>query len=230
LQKTPRSLTPELLTPGLFISFEGVEGCGKTTQVKLLAAGLREAGYSVYTTIEPGGTKLGERITDIVLSSTDAKLSPAAELFLFLADRAQHVAEALRPALVKNQIIISDRYLDATVAYQGYGRGFDPGLIELMNRLAVAGVSDVVLLPQITILLDLDPRLGLERAKKRRGLSPADRIEQQDVSFHARVRQGYLELAALYPERIRRVPAAYSPRIVSRMIWELIKDCLPDLN
>jgi dTMP kinase len=169
---------------GLLITVEGVEGSGKTTQCRLLAEWLRGDGHRVRETSEPDGTPLGSALRG--LFEADRSLTPLAEAFLFMAARQQHVARVVRPALEAGEIVVSDRYADATLAYQGYGRGLDLQTIRELNALATGGV-----LPDLTLVLDLDPAAGLRRL----GGRALDAFERLDEAFHQRVRQGYLELA-----------------------------------
>ena len=183
---------------GVLISLEGVEGSGKSTQLDLLADHLRGMGRRVLKLREPGGTALGERIRALLLDPDGGRISAPAELLLYLGSRSQLVEEIVRPALETRLIILCDRYLDATVAYQGYGRGLDVGLIERINDFVVGDA-----LPDLTFLLDLEAATGLERISAR----SRDRLEAEDLAFHERVRKGYLELASRNPERIKLIPA-----------------------
>jgi dTMP kinase len=180
------------------ISLEGVEGSGKTTQLNLLADHLKKMGRKVLKVREPGGTELGERVRTLLLEKDGAKISPLGELFLYFTSRAQLVEEILKPALGAGFVILCDRYLDATVAYQGYGRGLDVGLIEQINRLIVGDA-----LPDLTFLLDLEAEAGLSRISGR----GRDRLEAEGLAFHERVRQGYLEVASRDSQRIKVIPA-----------------------
>jgi dTMP kinase len=176
-----------------FISFEGIEGCGKSTQARLLASALRERGLTVLLTQEPGGTEIGLRIRELVLGERGHGLSPVAELLLFFADRAQHVAQRVRPALAEGSVVISDRYADSSRAYQGIGRGLDPERLEAALLLATGGLA-----PDLTLLIDLPVEVGLGRVRAR---GQSDRLESEALEFHERVRQGYLAIAARAPER-----------------------------
>ncbi|MGD0288365.1 MAG: dTMP kinase [Candidatus Binataceae bacterium] len=188
---------------GIFITLEGVEGSGKTTQTALVADALRAAGHRVTVTREPGGTRAGEAIRAIFLDPA-VSLHAAAELLLVLADRAQHVREKLKPALAAGEIVLSDRYSDSTVAYQGYGRGLDLKLLEELNRLASDGTR-----PDLTIVLDLAVETGLERTRARvRGdVRGPDRFEGEQVEFHRRVREGFLKIARDEPQRVIMIDA-----------------------
>ncbi|MBF6569269.1 MAG: dTMP kinase [Candidatus Binataceae bacterium] len=192
------------MASGAFITLEGVEGSGKTTQSRLLAEWLKAAGHRVTVTHEPGGTRAGQAIRAIFLDP-GVSLEVAAELMLVLADRAQHVREKLRPALDSGEIVISDRYADSTVAYQGYGRGFDLNLLRELNRLATDNI-----MPDLTIVLDCKVATGLTRIHdrmNRAGDTVLDRFEGQAADFHGRVRQGFLEIAQQEPQRVSIVNA-----------------------
>ncbi len=184
------------LKPGIFITFEGPEGCGKSTHSRLLYDFLKKRAYDCLLTREPGGTKAGEEIRRILLHSDGVNISDLTELFLFEAARAQIVGELIKPGLAKGKVVICDRFTDATVCYQGYAGGVDPRSIERLNAVATGGLE-----PDITILLDVDTITGLNRAKAK-GI---DRMEKKELSYHKRVRAGYLKLSKAYPERIKVV-------------------------
>ena len=192
---------------GKFITFEGIEGCGKTTQSGLAAAWLKERGILIVTTAEPGGTPLGRKIRDILLNRGLCAIGAEAELLLFAAARAQHVREAILPALNADQWVLCDRFTDATLAYQGFGRGLDAAFIRRLNAFSAGSLK-----PDFTLLFDLPVETGLARAKKRTaGVRPEaaeDRFEQEDLAFHGRIRQGYLTLAAAEPDRFRIIDGA----------------------
>lgn len=177
---------------GILIAFEGPEGSGKSTHSKLLCTYLNGQGYNAIYVREPGGTVIGEAIRKILLSTKNKKINSICELLLYMANRAQIVDEVISPALKKGRIVISDRFRDATVAYQGYGAGIDLKLIETLNSIATKGIS-----PDITILLDIATEAGLKRSKRK------DRVEKKSVDFHKRVRKGYRALADKYPKRFR---------------------------
>jgi dTMP kinase len=210
------------MAKGFFITLEGVEGSGKTTQTALVADALRLAGHRVTVTREPGGTRAGEAIRAIFLDPA-VSLHAAAELLLVLADRAQHVREKLKPAIAAGEIVLSDRYSDSTVAYQGYGRGLDLKLLNELNRLASDGAR-----PDLTIVLDLDVETGLERTRARvRGdVRGPDRFEGEQVEFHRRVRQGFLTIARDEPDRVRTIdataPIAEITALIVEAIFELV--------
>jgi len=183
------------LTKGLFITFEGPEGCGKSTHSRRIYEDLVSRGYEAVFTVEPGGTSLGSRIREILLEREDISFNSSAELFLFEADRAQHMAEVIIPALEGGEVVICDRFNTATFAYQGYGLGMDMKEIEALDAIATRGVN-----PDLTILLDIDVDTGLQRAGRERA---ADKMEQRSRQFHQKVRQGYLDLAKKNPGQIR---------------------------
>lgn len=192
----------------MFITFEGIEGCGKTTQVNLLVNYLETNNISCLKTLEPGGTDIGQDIRKILLNSKNTHLAPLTELILYAADRAQHVSEVIKPALDQGKWVICDRYFDATVAYQGFGRGMDMELIESFNCQAAAGVS-----PDLTILMDCPEEVGLKRALERnktQDLEDQGRFEKEKMEFHRRVRDGYLNLAEKYRDRFRIIDASRS--------------------
>jgi len=196
----------------MFITFEGVEGAGKSTQVRMLAERLRGADRHVLVTREPGDGPLGARLRSLVLSPPDdVEIAELAELFIMLADRAQHVSGAIRPALADGVLVLCDRYIDSSVAYQGYGRGVSVDEIERMNSLATGG-----LLPDRTVLLDLDPAAGLARQLDR------NRMESEALAFHERVRAGFLEIANRNPERFLILDASLPPDNLHEQIWTAI--------
>lgn len=182
-----------------FITFEGIEGCGKTTQVQLLAQACTDRGLPVLVTREPGGCTIADKIRAILLDAEHTSLVPLAELLLYAAARAQHVAEIIKPALDAGKIVICDRFTDATTAYQGFGRDLDRSLIESLNRIATGG-----LIPDLTILLDCPAELGISRAMARINASAGareERFEREALAFHQAVRRGYLSEAATNPGR-----------------------------
>jgi len=207
----------------LFITFEGIEGSGKTTQIRLLAERLSGAGRSVVATREPGGCPIADAIRQILLHPGNNALVPRAELLLYAAARAQHVDEIIQPALREGKIVLCDRFTDATTAYQGYGRSLDLEMIDRLNRLATDG-----LFPDLTILLDMSAEEGLRRAKRRnveQDLGDEDRFEQESLSFHRRVRQGYLALASR-EKHFQRVNAEGTTTEVSARISAVVDDFL----
>lgn len=196
---------------GLFITFEGVEGSGKSTQARRLAESLRATGRAVTLTREPGGTALGERLRDILLDLGQSGMLPEAELFLYLASRAEHVAGVIEPALRRGDIVIADRFGDASVAYQGGGRGLGTALVESLNQVATRGVK-----PDVTFLLDLDPSEGLDRLSGRG--TERDRIESERLAFHERVRAAYLSVAEREPSRFEVIDGGLSEIDIAAVI------------
>ena len=185
---------------GFFITFEGTEGTGKSTQIGLLGETLKRHGIPIILTREPGGSRLSTQLRHWILNRLEYNLAPEAELFLFLADRAQHVKEVIRPALEKGKIVLCDRYTDSTLAYQGGGRGFDPKLLETMNKAASAGLK-----PDLTVLFDLPVEIGLKRAMGRG--KGKDRMEREKLQFHRRVRRVFLKIAKMEKKRVVVVDA-----------------------
>ncbi|MDP2839569.1 MAG: dTMP kinase [Syntrophales bacterium] len=210
-----------------FITFEGGEGSGKTTQIKLAADWLRERGITALSTAEPGGTPLGRKIRELLLNRGSWTIGAEAELLLFAAARAQHVRETILPALEAGQWVLCDRFADATLAYQGFGRGLDVAFIRTLNDFSTCSLK-----PDLTLLFDLPVEAGLERAKKRTaGIRPEaaeDRFEQEERAFHGRIREGYLSLAAAEPERLRIIDGAGSVETVHRAVCRCL-DVLPRL-
>ncbi|MGE5172272.1 MAG: dTMP kinase [Betaproteobacteria bacterium] len=209
---------------GAFITFEGIEGSGKSTQIVQLANYLSAHGRSVILTREPGGTAIGDQVRKILLDPANAALDPRAELLLYAAGRAQHLAEVIRPALTAGKIVFCDRFSDATLAYQGYGRGLDLELIRSLDRIVTEGMR-----PDLTILLDIEAAAGLSRARKRNsrsGLEAEARFENEQLSFHERVRQGYLELAKQEPGRFHIVDASPSPEIIQNKLRQIVDEML----
>ena len=214
------------------MTFEGVEGCGKSTQMGLLKGYLEKKGKDVLCVREPGGTLLGERIRAILLNSCGEKVDPWAELFLYEASRAQLVNSVIKPALDTGKTVICDRFTDSTTAYQGYGRGLDIEAVESINRLASAGLK-----PALTIMLDCPAEVGLKRAFLRiesaaseAGVGAGagaggreDRFEKEEIDFHRRVREGYLEIAKKEPGRIKVINADREVRVIHREICGLVE-------
>jgi dTMP kinase len=209
---------------GVFITFEGIEGSGKSTQIVLLANYLTAHAKDVTLTREPGGTEIGDQIRKILLDPANRALDPKAELLLYAAARAQHLEELVRPALESGRIVLCDRFSDATLAYQGYGRGIDVEMIRALDRMVTAGLR-----PDLTVLLDIDANTGLSRARGRnnsRGLEAEARFENEDLAFHERVREGYLALAKSEPDRFRVVAASAAPDEVQNSIRKIVYDVL----
>ena len=209
----------------MFITLEGIEGSGKTTQIGRLVEFLEGRGIECVTTRQPGGTQIGENIRSILLDPANSALAPMAELLLYLADRSQHIDELIKPSLEAGKTVICDRYFDATVVYQGFARGLN---VELIRKLHQILFND--LKPDVTLLLDLAPEVGLQRAwqqlnnGQRSGLE--SRFEAEKVTFHEKVRAGYLELARLEPDRFRIVDAAQSQDQVFTAISTIISATL----
>ena len=199
--------------PGLFLTFEGIEGSGKTTQAALLETTLRAGGASVLRTREPGGTALAEEIRELILNVRQEPVHRETELLLFLAARAQHVRERIKPALEDGMIVISDRFTDATLAYQGGGRWVDPSILNDLNVWASGGIQ-----PDRTYLLDVPVTLGLTRAKNRRGEDGIDRIEREGSVFLNAVRDEYLRLAREEPKRILILDGQMPPESLAKVI------------
>jgi len=220
---------------GVFITFEGCEGSGKTTQLRILAERLESAGLATCRVREPGGSTIGEAIRAILLDPANKQLDMVAELLLYEASRAQHVAEVISPALEAGKIVLCDRYTDSSVAYQGYGRGIPLADVEALNRVATRGLT-----PDRTIVLDIAPDLGIERAAERAAEHAlgravehavehstgafADRIESEGLAFHARVRKGFLVISHAEPDRVRVIDASGSVEAVSAQVTRALSD------
>lgn len=203
----------------MFITFEGTEGSGKSTQLARLAASLRARGVAVTTTREPGGTPAGERIRRLLTDPAGPELSATAELFLYLADRTQHVRDTVRPALASGQVVLCDRFSDSTIAYQGYGRGGDLKVVRSLDAIARDGCA-----PDLTFLLTCPVRLGLERTMTRPSGGPReDRFEQESDAFHERVLAGFTELARMEPARFAVIDATQP---VDRVEGEVLTETL----
>ena len=196
---------------GLFITFEGTDGCGKTTQIELLKRYLEEKGYKVVLTREPGAKGLGEKLREILLNY-DGDVSSNCESFLFLADRAQHIDMLIKPAIERGEVVLCDRHTDSTVAYQGYGRGLDLNQIKMLNDIATNGVK-----PDMTFVFDID----IETAQKRVGKTK-DRMESAGIEFFKRVKQGYLEIAKSEPERVKVLDATQTIETIANQVKEYI--------
>lgn len=205
---------------GFFITFEGIEGCGKSTQLELLKAHLERKGRAVLSVREPGGTLLGERVRSVLLNGTEEGIDPWAELFLYEACRAQLVARVIRPALAEGKVVLCDRFFDSTLAYQGFGRGLDAGKIEGLNALATGG-----LVPDLTFLVDCAEDVGLKRAWARINASAGareDRFEKEELAFHRRVREGFLAIARAAP-RVKVIDGSREISTVHREICDIIE-------
>ena len=200
---------------GLFITFEGADGCGKTTQLKLLAEDLKMRGYDVVITREPGAKGLGEKIREILLNY-DGDVSDRCESFLFLADRAQHIDMIVNPAVETGKIVLCDRHTDSSVAYQGYGRGLPVERIKMLNELAVNGKH-----PDLTIVFDIDVETSMSRVGDEK-----DRLESAGMEFFNRVRNGYLEIAKQEPQRVKVLNAAKSIDEIQKDVKKLVENLL----
>ncbi len=216
----------------MFVTFEGIEGCGKTTQLKRLADTLKRQGIPLVITFEPGGTRIGNDIRRILLDARNEDLTPLAELILYAADRAQHIEEVIKPALDQGKWVICDRFTDATLAYQGVARAQDMRLIRILNEESTCGIS-----PDVTFLLDCPVEIGLKRAIKRNE-APShqgqDRFEREALNFHSKVRKGYLDLASENKERFVIIDASLSEDEMEKEIFQHIEphlsaaQCLKD--
>ncbi len=200
------------MTQGLFITFEGPDGCGKTTQMNLLAQYFEKKGKKVVLTREPGGKGLGEKVREILLNY-DGEVSDRCESFLFLADRAQNIDIIVKPAVKQGEIVLCDRHIDSTVAYQGYGRGLDINEINILNNLATGGKK-----PDLTLVFDVDVETSMKRVGKEK-----DRMESAGIDFHNRVRNGYLELAKQEPTRIKVLDATKTIEEIHEKVVEIIE-------
>ena len=197
---------------GLFITFEGGEGCGKSTHSKLLLQKLQQQNIPAILTHEPGGTALGNELRNLLKRRRGSPMSPQAELFLLAASRAQLVAEVIRPALEEGKVVVCDRFTHSTIVYQGYGRGLDFTAIKMVNNMATRYVD-----PDLVILLDIPPEQGLARKR-----SLKDRFELEDLSFHQRVREGYLKMADAEPDRWLVIDASLPKNKVAAIIWDRV--------
>jgi dTMP kinase len=202
---------------GYFITFEGIEGVGKSTQARLLCKALKEKGYPVRYTREPGGTRIGEAIRDVLASIEYGEMHPLSEVFLFSAARVQHVEQVIRPAIEEGYIVICDRFYDATLAYQGYGRNVHLTTIREINSMAAWGCK-----PDLTFLLDGDPELGMSRVRRRleEKEEVADRIERESIGFYEKVREGYLISAQEEPGRFRVLDASLEFDVLHQKILD----------
>ena len=200
----------------LFITFEGGEGCGKSTQARTLWRKLHQENVPAILTHEPGGTALGNEIRRLLKKRQGSHISPQAELFLFAASRVQLLAQIIRPALAEGRVVVCDRFAHSTLAYQGYGRGLDLTVIDTINNLATQNLK-----PDLTILLDTPPERGLARKH-----SLKDRFELEDLSFHRRVREGYLKTAATDPDHWLVIDASLPKNKISKIVWEKVSQLL----
>jgi dTMP kinase len=204
----------------LFITFEGGEGCGKSTQSRLLLKKLHQQNIPAVLTHEPGGTALGNELRKTLKRKRGSSISPQAELFLFAASRAQLLAELIRPALEEGKLVICDRFTYSTLVYQGYGRGLDLAAIETVNNMATQNLK-----PDLAILLNISPEQGLARKR-----SLKDRFELEDLPFHRRVREGYLKMAAAEPDRWLVIDASLPKGKIAEIIWDRVSKLLPSFS
>jgi dTMP kinase len=210
---------------GLFINFEGPDGCGKSTQMHILAERLRAEGRMVVETAEPGGTRIGEQIRRILLDSANQELCPVAELLLYFASRAQNVDELILPSLGEGAVVLTDRFTDSSMAYQGFGRGLGEAAVASLDKIACRGLR-----PEITILIDIDPETSLARAKQRKLSDTETRMDDQALEFHRKVRAAYLHMAGLEPRRFRVIDGRASIEKVAAEVWDAVWPLLERLN
>ncbi len=208
---------------GRFITFEGPEGSGKSTQLRMLGERLRAAGLETFETQEPGGTPIGVQIRHILLDIQNRDLCPTAELLLMFASRAQNVDQAILPALSAGRTVLSDRFTDSTLVYQGVGRGLGADVVYELDRIACRG-----LVPDLTLIIDIDPETGLARAHRRtaRNESSETRIEDQDIGFHRRVREAYRQLASDEARRVRLIDGSQTREAVADEVWKAVQPLL----
>jgi dTMP kinase len=208
---------------GRFITFEGPEGSGKSTQLRLLCERLRMAGQDVLETQEPGGTPIGIQIRHVLLDAKNRELCATAELLLMFASRAQNVDESILPALSAGRTVLSDRFTDSTLVYQGVGRGLGAELVYELDRIACRG-----LVPDLTLVIDIDAETGLARARRRsvRTEDSETRIEEQDVGFHRRVRDAYRQLAADEPARVKLIDGSQTREAVAEQVWQAVQSTI----
>ena len=209
---------------GVFITFEGIEGSGKSTQISLLRDHLVQNGRKAVLTREPGGTPIGDQIRRVLLDPANKAMDPTAELLLYAASRSQHLHEVIVPALEKGAIVLCDRFSDATMAYQGYGRGLSIATIRDLDRIVTSGLR-----PRLTVLLDIDAKTGVGRARGRnatQNLHAEARFENEAIEFHTRVRDGYLALAKAEPERFRLVGAGGTPAAIHSEVRKIVDELL----
>ncbi len=213
--------------PGLFITFEGPDGSGKSTQIRLFSERLRAAGYEILESVEPGGTPIGRQIRHILLDPANRELRPTTELLLMFAARAQNVEQWIIPALEEGKIVISDRFTDSSIAYQGVGRGLGIETVLEVDRIACHGIK-----PDLTLVIDIDESVGVDRAHRRnrtRVGTPESRIDEEALDFHRRVRAAYHDLAQREPNRIRLIDGHASPNDIADRVWSAAEPVLPKL-
>jgi dTMP kinase len=207
------------LQAGLFITFEGGEGAGKSTQIRLLADRLRLRGAEVVSTREPGGSPLAEKLREVILSGQAREFGPFGEALLFSAARIDHIDTLIKPALARGAFVLCDRFYDSTRAYQGALGKLDPGLLQALEAVTLAGLK-----PDLTLMLDLPAEQGLERARARRGQEAVDRFEGEDLSFHEGLRQAFKSIAKAEPNRCALIDASPEPEIVAAAIWRVVEE------
>ncbi|MFT9497017.1 dTMP kinase [Anaerosolibacter sp.] len=203
---------------GLFITVEGPDGSGKTTQIKKIKEYFTVKGYEVITTREPGGTRIGEKVREIILDKNHVEMDNITEALLYAASRAQHVAEVIKPAVAAGKIVICDRFVDSSLVYQGVGRNLGVALVEGINQVAIQGI-----MPDITLLFKLSPQIGIQRKFKQ---GNEDRLEREKLDFHQQVYEGYMQLETLYPQRIRGIDASKTIQEVHEEIVGYIEELL----
>jgi dTMP kinase len=209
---------------GRFITFEGPDGCGKTTQMAFLADRLRSEGHEIVETQEPGGTVVGRQVRRILLNPGNTALCPTAEMLLYFAARAQNFDELILPAWQRGAVVLSDRFTDSTLAYQGAGRGLGENVVMTLHDLACHGIQ-----PDLTVCLDIDPETAKQRAEKRnREAGRRDRMEEQDDRFYERVREAYLELGRRFPERIKIIDGRGSLDDVAQRVWSVVEPVMKE--
>ena len=205
---------------GKFITFEGIDGSGKSTQMRLFAEHLRADGRDVFETVEPGGTSIGRQIRRVLLDSANQDLRPTAELLLYFASRAQNIEQCILPALDAGKIVICDRFTDSTLAYQGYARGLGPETVLALDRITCHGLA-----PDLTMLIDVDVETGLARMQARNATSAANetRLDDESREFHRKVRDAYLAIARQYADRFRVIDGGGAPEEVAARVWENVR-------
>ena len=208
---------------GTFLTFEGPEGSGKSTQLRRLAARLRASGRDVFETAEPGGTPIGQQIRRVLLDAQNREMCPTAELLLMFACRAQNVDQWILPALAAGKIVLSDRFTDSTLVYQGVARGLGTEVVYEVDRIACRG-----LVPKLTLVIDIDTETGLERAhlRNRETKGVETRIDEQEISFHKKVRAAYHQLASDEPDRVKLIDGGRAEEAVADEIWEIVRGSL----
>ena len=207
--------------PGLFITFEGGEGSGKSTQIRRLAERLKAAGRDVLATREPGGTPEAESVRALLVSGDVARWTPKSEALLNYAAREQHLEQVIRPALASGRIVLCDRFMDSTRAYQGHAGGCDLAFIDALEKAIVGGTR-----PQLTLIFDLDPALGLARARDRGDHAAEDRYERKGLAFHMKLREGFLDILRRDPKRCRLVDASQEIEAVAEDVWSIVSGVL----